>query len=115
MKSSKYSYKLRPGYSSKELLLDFNANQLPDQLQQDLITILENNGFKLDGVSDLWVNDELQFKYKSNNGLVILSRDIWDFFFIIGENNQADILELDKLLLNNPLFKKLEVDFSRYK
>jgi hypothetical protein len=109
-----YSYKLRPGYGSHELLLDFAARHSPDQLQHALSHILQEAGFVLVGMADLWMNDEFAFIYKSKKGRITFSRDIWDLFFIIGDNNQEDILMLDKLLAENPLFAKEEVDFSNY-
>lgn len=112
--TSKYSYKLRPGYGSKELLLDFNTNESPDQLQQELHALIEKAGFVLTDANDLWINDELLFNYTSKNGVITFSRDVWDMFFIMGKDNQTDILLLDKLLCENPLFEKTEVDFSAY-
>jgi len=44
--SAKYSYKLRPGYGSTELLLDLNCNGFPDSLQRDLFAIFEEENFK---------------------------------------------------------------------
>lgn len=61
------------------------------------------------------MNDQLLFNFKSENGIVTITRDIWDLFFIEGANNQEDILKLDNRLSKNPLFEKLNVDFSEYK
>ena len=110
----KYSYKLRPGYESSELLLEFNCGKSADDLQNDLFTILKNANYQLTGSGDLWMNDEVLFFFNSKKGTVILSRDIWDFFFIMGEKNQTDILKIDHVLSENELFLKQEVDFSEY-
>lgn len=110
----KYSYKLRPGYGSKKLLLDFDATKFPNKLQKKLTVMLKENGFKLENVNDLEINNEFLFEYKSTNGLITLSRDIWDFFFITGDDNQVDIIKLDKFFSKDNLFEKLEIDFSVY-
>ncbi len=111
----KYSYKLRPGYGSDELLIDLDARNSPDQLQQDLFHLLEQNGFKLKETKDLRMNDELLFIFSSDNGTISLLRDIWDLFFILGENkNQTDILKLDQMLSENPLFEKMIANYSDY-
>ncbi|TSJ46375.1 hypothetical protein [Fluviicola chungangensis] len=111
----KYSYKLRPGYGSDELLIELDGKDQPDELQTDLILILEQNGFKLTELKDIWQNDEWSFIFRSQQGVVLLSRDtVWDFFFLMGENNQADILKLDEILSKNPLFEKLNVNNSDY-
>lgn len=116
MKSTtKYSYKLRPGYGSDELLLDLNCNGFPDDLQNDLFEIVNQADLKLVGTDDLWMNDQLLFNFKSSNGIITITRDIWDLFFIEGANNQKYILKLDIRLSENPLFEKLIVDFSEYK
>ena len=98
MKSTtKYSYKLRPGYGSKELLLDIDCKGFPDALQNDLLKIIEDANFTVIGVRDLWVNDQLLFECKSKNGTITITRDIWDLFFVTGNDNQRDIMRLDKL------------------
>ncbi len=76
--------------------------------------MIESAGCSFFKASDLWVNDEVLFTYKSKNGTIVLSRNIWDLFFIMGEQNQADIFKLDTLLSENPLFEKIEVDLKEY-
>lgn len=54
MKSTtKYSYKLRPGYGSDELLLDLNCNGFPDDLQNNIYEIVNQADFKIVGTDDL--------------------------------------------------------------
>ena len=116
MKSTtKYSYKLRPGYGSDELLLDLNCNGSPDDLEKNLFELIKQADFRIVGTDDLWMNDQLLFNFQSANGIVTITRDIWDLFFITGVNNQEDILKLESRLSVNPLFEKLSVDFSEYK
>lgn len=110
----KYAFKLRPGYGSEELLIELDAKESPDQLLPDLFGIVELAGFKLEETGDLWMNDEFLFIFSSDNGTISISRDSWDLFFILGENNQADILKLDQLLSVNPLFEKIIADYSDY-
>ena len=113
----KYTYTLRPGYGSEELLIELNGKDKPNQLQEDLFLILLQNGFNQGKTEDIWQNNEWCFYFHSKNGTIILSRDtVWDLFFLIGENkNQADILRLAWLLSENPLFEKITVDYSDYK
>lgn len=110
-----YSYKLRPGYGSIELLIELDANGEADELQLDLILLLEQHGFKLTEMKDPWQNQELHFIFHSDRGTIALSRDSWDLFFILGEENQAGILKIDQLLAENPLFQKINANFSDYK
>jgi hypothetical protein len=112
----KYTYKLRPAYDSDELLIKLDGKDQPNELQTDLILILEQNGFQLNELKDIWQNDELCFLFQSHNGIIVFSRDtVWDFFFLLGQNNnQSDILKLDIILSENPLFEKLNVNYSDY-
>lgn len=110
----KYSYKLRPCFGSKELLLELDGKDSVDALQQDIFKILQEAGFTLNSVGDLWVNDELMFEYTSEKGMITITRDIWGLFFIVGNDNQSDILKIEHLLSKNTVFEKLVVDFSDY-
>ncbi|WP_343635072.1 hypothetical protein [Fluviicola sp.] len=114
--TAKYTYKLRPGYGSEELLIELDGKDQPDQLEIDLIRILLQNGFEQGKTEDIWQNDEWIFHFHSEAGTILLSRDtVWDFFFLLGENNQPDILKLDWILAENPLFEKVIVNYSDYK
>lgn len=115
MKSTtKYSYKLRPGYGSRELLLELNCNGHPDSLQKDLFKLMEEAEFTFSRSGDLWMNDQLLFEFKFKSETITLTRDVWDLFFITGETSQNAIRTLDKLLSKDSLFEKLEADFSAY-
>jgi len=64
----KYSYKLRPGYGSQELLIELDGKDASDDLLTDLILLFEQNQFKLIELKDGWQNDELHYLFKSVNG-----------------------------------------------
>jgi hypothetical protein len=57
----KFAYKLRPGYKSKELLIDFEIPKSSDELQKVIISILKENGFQFKNAHDIWMNDEYLF------------------------------------------------------
>ena len=102
-------YKLRPAYGSKELLIEFNLKSNIDELIQKLTELLEANGFKFDGIRDVWMNDEFWFHFSSENGGVILSKDIYDIVFITGENNQKDILRIDEILKKHDAYLRQDL------
>ena len=93
--------------------MDLNCNRFPDYLQKDLLRIFEEENFK-PFQNDLWIHDKIWFEYNSDNVGIKIIRDIWDFFFINGEDNQKDILKLGRILAENELFEKQTVDFSEY-
>ena len=51
----------------------------------------------------------------SDKGDFLFSKDVWDFAFILADNNQSCIKLIDEMLNNSSLFKKEEVDFEKYK
>lgn len=111
-----YTFKLRPGYGTEELLIELDGKDQPDRLQNDVFRILLNNGFTEGKTEDMWQNDEWVFHFHSEKGTILFSRNtVWDFFFLVGENNQSDILKLDQILSENPLFERLIVNYSDYK
>lgn len=111
----KYSYKLRPGYGSKELLIELDGKTQTNELITDLIRILEQNGFRQQDLKEGWQQDDWQMVFESEKRTLLLSRDPWDGCFILGENgNQQDILKLDRTLSQNDLFEKQPVNEADY-
>ncbi len=113
--SKPYKYRLRPGYGSDKLLLEFLLDITDTEFQKDLFTTITGLNPKFDTVEDLWMNDEVLLHVSSDSGKFTLSKDIWDFAFIMAENNQACINLIDEILRNSILFEKEEVDFENYK
>jgi hypothetical protein len=110
-----YSYKLRPAYSSADLLIEFENTGDSEIFLPYLLDLLQNNGFQRKETVDVWMNDEIWIVFSSDNGKIILSHSIWDIIFITGEHNQKDILRIDKILLDSGKFDKLKVNFDDYK
>ena len=110
-----YKYRLRPGYGSDKLLLEFFLDSTDTEFDKILFTTLKDINPKVDTVEDLWMNDEVLLNVSSDNGAFTLSKDIWGFAFIMTENNQPCIDLIGKILNNSSLFIKAEVDFADYK
>ena len=110
-----YQYLLRPGYGSQELLLEFFLDSTDTQFENDLFTTLQSINPKVETAEDLWMNDEMLLQVSSDKGAFTLSRDNWDFVFIMAANNQLCIKLIDEILINSELFKKGEVDIDKYK
>ena len=109
-----YIYRLRPGYGSDKLLLEFILGSSDTEFIKDLLTALKDISPVIDSVADLWMNDEVLFSMSSTQGAFLLSKDIWDFAFITAEENQSCLKLIDSILSNNSLFEKEEVDFKNY-
>jgi len=110
-----FSYKLRPCYGSEELLIEFIRTGNAEDFIKVLEDLLSKYEFIFGGTSDIWMNDEIWIHISSPNGKAILTKDIYDFIFILGNDNQIDILRIDEILLSSGRFHKEEVNFDDYK
>ena len=109
-----YIYRLRPGYGSDKLLLEFLLDSTDNAFVQDLLTTLKAMHPVVNSVEDLWMNDEVLWSVSSSQGAFSLSKDSWGFAFIMAEENQSCLKLIDELLNNSSLFEKEEVDFKKY-
>ena len=112
--NKKYAYKLRPGYNSSELLIEFTKTGNANDFIEQLISLLKKNNFVYKDTSDIWMNDEIWIHLNSDNGKITITKDIWDFVFILGEQNQNDIIIIDKILIESGNYEKENVDYSEY-
>lgn len=103
-----YKYNLRSGYGSDKLLLEFVLDSSDSEFCKDLLETLEAINPKIDSIDDLWINDELLLNVSSDVGAFLISKDVWDFAFIMAENNQSCIKLIDEILSDNSLFQKRE-------
>lgn len=110
-----YKYHFRPGYQSTELLIDVFSGAESETFNSDFLNAIEELKPKMIDILDLWMNDEVLMTYDSEIGKFIISKDIWGFAFIMGENNQDGLNKIDSILKKSDLFEKVEVDFDNYK
>ena len=111
----KYKYRYRPVYGSNSLLIEFVNGVEKETFGTDLFDAIKEINPKLAGREDLWMNDEILYTINSNLGQFTLSKDIWDLVFLMADDNQSCILQINNLLLNDNRFEKVEVDFNDFK
>ncbi|WP_163409462.1 hypothetical protein [Flavobacterium ajazii] len=111
----KYKYHLRPGYKSQDLLIEIFNGVEDDSFLTDLLDSIAVIKPKVDKINDLWINDEILMEVSSEIGLFSISKDIWDFAFIMSDDNQECVKKIELLLSTNKNFQKIEVDFEDYK
>ncbi len=114
-KPTKYKYRYRPEYGSDSLLIEFVYGVENEAFGTDLFDAMKEINPKLAGLEDLWMNDEFLYKINSDLGQFTLSKDIWDLAFLMADDNQSCILQINNLLLNDNRFEKIEVDFNDFK
>lgn len=110
-----YTYRYRPGYGSKNLLLEFVGGIERESFVADLLETLSEIKPVIDSIEDLWMNDEILFHITSQVGEFLLSIDIWELAFILGDSNQKGIKQIETILSKSNLFTKEKVNFDDYK
>jgi hypothetical protein len=110
-----YRYRLRPGYGSKELLIELLPESANQVFLDDLLGVLSQVNAKVTSMQDLWMNDEVLLSFESDLGPFVVSKDIWDVVFILAPGNQPAILKIEQALHANSQFQKEIVDFDQYK
>lgn len=106
----KYGYRVRPGHSSLNLILEFVRGVEDDNFQADLFDAIQEISPKVSGLEDMWLNDEVLYTIDSNLGRFSLSTDIWNFAFILADDNQTCIAKIIDLLAKNDRFEKIAIN-----
>ncbi|MBC7862635.1 MAG: hypothetical protein IAF38_06640 [Bacteroidia bacterium] len=112
--SVKYKYRYRPAYNAHDLLIEFINGAENENLLTDLFEAIKEINPVFTGKTDLWMNDEVLYFIGTDLGEFILSKDIWDFAFIVTEKNQECIARINDLLLKDKRYEKIEVNFDDY-
>ena len=110
-----YKYKLRPVYGGKKLLIDFFYGAESNLFISDLLKTIETLHPVIIKNDDLYRNDEVLINIKSKIGEFSVLKDSWGFAFIMADDNQECLLEINSILEKATNFEKDEVDFEDYK
>ncbi|MHA3788420.1 hypothetical protein ACX0HA_09445 [Flavobacterium hauense] len=103
-----YKYYKRPCYGSDDLLIEFISGPEEVNFISDLFATLSGFNPKIKDLVDAWYNDEVLLHVQTDIGGFVFSKDIWDFAFIMVENNNAIIDHIDDVLSKNHLYEKLD-------
>ena len=107
-----HSYKVRPGYRSDKLLIEFGPSSSDEQFIADLKALFAAQGCRKRGAEDIVFLVTTTFD--SPSGLFQLDHDEWGFVFLHADGNQAAIHYLDKILQSSGRFKREHVHFRDY-
>ena len=113
--NKKYSYLLRPGYGSEALLIEFVKGPIDAAFWLALSASLSEINFQLGAVKEIWMNDEHHINATSDAGTFLITKDIWDFVFILADDNQGGLRRVDQILAESADFQKDEADFEKYR
>lgn len=114
-KPIKYKYHYRPGYGSDSLLIEFISGVDNEAFGVDLFDAIKEINPQFVGQENLWMNDEILSTVNSDLGQFTISKDIWGLAFLMADDNQSCVFEVNNLLLNDNRFEKVEVDFNDVK
>lgn len=107
-----HSYKVRPGYGSDKLLIEFSSDSSDNKFVADLRTVLRGAGLVSHSKEDHIFNFIAHFE--SPVGPFDIDNDEWGYVWIYADANQDAIHFMDHLLQRSGLFKKEEVDYKEY-
>jgi hypothetical protein len=109
-----FTFSVRPGYKSKELLLEFRSGSGSDAMIAAMKAVLAK--VKVDVIEkiDLWQNDEIIYRMTSSLGEFELSSDNYGCIFIIATENQDAIKKLGHIFASSEYFQEEVVNFADY-
>ena len=110
-----YKYTVRPAYGSEELLIEFSPEKADKSFFDNLFGAIADLSLKIIDVHDLWMNDEIIIALDSVEGEFEISRDVWDYAFILAKDNQKIIPRIADLLTKSKHFTEVLVDFADYR
>jgi hypothetical protein len=108
-----YQYYFRPAFGNSNLLIEFITGVEEQSFGKDLMHAIQDIHPQISGKEDLWMNDEILYTVNSDFGKFTLSRDSWGSAFILDDNNNSCVVEINNLLLKDIRFEKLENTFFR--
>jgi hypothetical protein len=90
---------------NEDFMIRFYQIENANQLIGKLLFIFDKIGFEVGEVIDVWMNDEIWISATSPNGKVLITRDVYDLVFIMGDNNKHDLDLVEKELNESDDFK----------
>ena len=106
-----FQYEYIPTFEkdNEDFMVRFYQIKNADQLIGKLLLIFDNIGFEAREVLDVWMNDEIWISATSPNGKVTITRDIYDFVFIIGNNCKQDLDLVENEMNKSDDFERIEI------
>ncbi len=108
----KHSYMVRPGYRSKEFLIEFGPYSFEEPFASDLRAVFAENDLVPSSKRDLIFSFDVTFD--SPSGPFELVNDEWSFVFIFATESQDAIHYVDRILEQSGRFQKQDVNYEDY-
>ena len=81
-----HRYTVRPGYGSRELMIEFGSKASVEGLRNDIFAVLGSCGADLSRVKNMVTVD--YFEFKSVHGPFVFEEDEWGLLWIFAPSNQ---------------------------
>lgn len=107
-----YRYRVRPGYGSSKLLVEFMTDASDEAFVGALRAIFMANGIKTRGTEEHVFLAAATMD--SPAGVFEVDHDEWSMVSVHAEENQEAIHFVDRILAASGQFQKEEVDFGEY-
>lgn len=105
-----HGYKVRPGYGSDKLLIEFGSDSSDKKFIANLNAVLKRAGLIHHSIKDWFLTP----RFRTPTGPFDIDYDEWGFVWIFADENQEAIHYIDDLLQKSGLFQKEEVDYKQY-
>lgn len=107
-----FKYEFLPTFDvdSDDYMIRFHKIKNADQLVGKLLILFDELKFQAGEVSNMWMNDEIWISAKTPNGSLTITRDIYDFVFILADNNKIDLDKIEKVMNNSTCFERIEIN-----
>ncbi|WP_053989911.1 hypothetical protein [Mangrovimonas sp. TPBH4] len=103
-------YEFMPTFDKEtdDYMIRFSTAKNTDYLLGKLLMTIDRLGFESGGAIEMI--DEIWIICKSTNGKITITRDIWDFVFIMARNNNTDLEKIEAELNNSVDFQKIKIE-----
>lgn len=109
-----YNYRCRPGYGSEELLIEFTSEVEKPNFLTDLFDAIKEINPVISNKESILLNGEISYTIKIDSGQFSLVIDSWNLAFLMSDNQEC-IFKINRLLVEDERFEKIEVNFDDYK
>jgi hypothetical protein len=117
MEESTYTYKCRPGYGSKEMLIEIDGAEDEFFLQFFLNIISEMNPQNqpdLDEMHTMLEMGDVERDLMTDLGPLNFHQDVYGTAFVSAEGHPAVIDKIDSILKIHPSFSRTEINPKEY-
>lgn len=101
-----YTYHFRKAQRAGAFFIEFFKGTGRDGFFDTVFSALSSINPVVQGVPELWLNDEVIFNVNSDLGTFVLSKDLNEFSYIMADGNARCIDTIEQLLSQHPQFEK---------